>query len=182
MKKLCSTPGENDKVLITEVSQVSRPVSKGNTGKRDRKVVRNRGRSWCFTLNNYTDDEVSSMSQPLWNNMTILKMVFQKEKGENSTPHLQGVVQFCNQVSFTSLKEFNNRVHWSKCRNLSASIKYCSKESTRDGDLYRYGDVGKYLWKDKIKKLELDEILNYMKNMMIDSYEESFYSDLELDI
>lgn len=137
--------------VTSEVSHCLPSVSNGNTTFRDTRVSRNRARSWCFTLNNYTTECIVSLSHNKWNNMEITKYVFQEEIGEMGTPHLQGVVQFINQISFTSLKEFHNKVRWSKCKNLKASIKYCSKEETRNGEIYTYGDVEKYLWKDKPK-------------------------------
>ncbi len=140
-------------VIETEVSHCLPSVSNSNSNTilRDTKVARNRARSWCFTLNNYTKECIVSLSHNKWNNMEINKYVFQEEIGEKKTPHLQGVVQFKNQVSFTSLKEFHNKIRWSKCRNLQASMKYCSKEDTRNGEIYTYGDVEKWLWRDKPK-------------------------------
>lgn len=38
---------------------------------------------WCFTINNWTPDDV-----PEFKNMEYL--VFGREKGEDGTPHLQG--------------------------------------------------------------------------------------------
>ena len=42
----------------------SHPVHKGNTKKRDMKLVRNKTRSWCWTLNNYTKEDIVILSQP----------------------------------------------------------------------------------------------------------------------
>jgi len=132
------------------LSQLSQKCSNGNTNDRAQEKTRNRSRIWSWTLNNYTEDDIVELSHNIWNNCPINKYVFQEEMGK--TKHLQGVTQFENQVSFSSLKEFNNRIHWSKSRKgLKANIKYCSKESTRNGRIFTYGDVEKDLWKDKPK-------------------------------
>ncbi len=130
---------------------LSQSVPKGNTNKRDSKNVRNRARSWCFTLNNYKEEDVVTLSHNKWENLRIKKFCFQEEIGEkNKIPHLQGVVQFEESVSFTTLKAFHDKIHWEKCRDLKGSIKYCSKENTRSGKLYHHGVLQKNLWKGKV--------------------------------
>ncbi len=153
------------------VSHCLPSVSNGNTSFRDTKIQRNRARSWCFTLNNYTTNDVVSLSHNKWDDMEITKYVFQEEIGENGTKHLQGIIQFKNQISFTSLKEFHNKIRWSKCKNLKASIKYCSKEDTRNGKIYTYGDIAKWLWKDKPKcNLTTADVYNNMYKQTIKEY------------
>lgn len=63
--------------------------------------------------------------------------VFQEEIGESGTHHYQGVVSFENPRSFKAIvKTFTDDsgkplAHWEKCRNLTASIRYCTKLDTR---------------------------------------------------
>lgn len=154
-----------------EVSQCLKAVSNGNTINRDSKVARNRARIWCFTLNNYTEEDVVSLSHNKWNNLKIKKLVFQEELGKKNVKHLQGVVQFENQISFSELKKFNGKIHWSKCRDIKASIKYCSKEKTRNGDLYKIGDVDKYIWKDKVELMSSKEVYGDMCKQMCEKKE-----------
>ncbi len=151
--------------ITPKVSHSLNSVSNGNTRESRHCSSRNRARTWCFTLNNYTDECIVSLSHNKWSDMEITKCVFQEEIGEKGTPHLQGVVQFKNQVSFTTLKEFHNKIRWSKCKNLQASIKYCSKQDTRNGELYQHGNVEKWLWKDKGKEKELMSITDMYKDM-----------------
>ncbi|QXP08565.1 MAG: replication associated protein [Arizlama virus] len=107
-----------------------------------------KSRNWCFTLNNYTDDEFKSLiewSVPTW-------IVIGKEVGSNGTPHLQGYVRFSNAVRLKSLKAFNNRVHWGVARmGPEFNFNYCTKG----------GIANKERW-DNIKSLakenRLDEI------------------------
>ncbi len=121
----------------------------GNTKVCVVKVPRQRGRSWCFTWNNYTAENIAQLTLTfciLGNN----KYVFQEEVGKNNTKHLQGVVTFKNAISFRSLKKISEKIHWEKCNNLKASIRYCSKEETRAGKIYQHGIKQSELWHKKI--------------------------------
>lgn len=90
-------------------------------------------RHWCFTLNNYTEEDIISLKNI--SSTVPVKYIFQKEKGENGTPHLQGYMGFDTKLRPLSLK-LNKAIHWEKCRNIEASINYCQKGDTRDGELY----------------------------------------------
>ncbi len=171
-----------NKVIKARVSHCLSSVSNGNTINRDTTLMRNRARTWCFTLNNYTEEDIVSLSHNKWNDMEITKYVFQEEIGEEKTKHLQGVVQFKNQISFTTLKEFHNKIRWSKCKNLKASIKYCSKQKSRNGEIYKHGDIDQWLWKDKTKKelIPHHELLDNMRVQMMEDRLE--LGDLQLCI
>jgi len=109
-------------------------VGDGNTNssppilKTDKKV-----RSYCFTLNNYTDDDVAHLTHQFTPSSAYM---FQKEVGQNGTPHLQGFVQWKNGRSFDSMKKLHDKAHWEVCRNVKASIAYCSKNDTATGERY----------------------------------------------
>jgi len=75
----------------------------------------------------------------------IIKFLIQEECGESKTPHLQGVIQFKNQVDFNMVKSYLPDAHWEKSRSIVASFKYCGKLDTRSGDIFSYGDVSKYI-------------------------------------
>ncbi len=94
-----------------------------------------RARSWCFTLNNYSESEINTLTQ-LKNDLSINIFCFQEEIGKNNTPHLQGVLNFKNAKSFEYIKKINSRAHWEQCRSLKQSLKYCCKEDTRSGKVY----------------------------------------------
>lgn len=89
-----------------------------------------RYRSWCFTLNNPTISPTSLISL-LSDGKDTLKIVFQRERGEQKTEHFQGVVQYRHQVAFKTLKSLDPAIHWEPCKNLRASLNYCSKADTR---------------------------------------------------
>lgn len=91
-----------------------------------------RSRHWCFTLNNWTEEEKTQLTLEF--TKACQKFVFQPEVGESGTPHLQGVISFKNARRLSSLKKFNARIHWERCRNVEASYDYCQKEDTKVGD------------------------------------------------
>lgn len=169
---------KNSKMKINRSNDISVSQSlgfgsNGNTTIEPAPSNRNRARIWFFTLNNYTAEDIVSLSHNIWGDNTKIKLyVFQKEIGQNGTKHLQGVVQFMNQTSFSTLKAINSRAHWQKTKGLINSIKYCSKEDTRDGGqeaIFTYGIIGtnyeKYLWKKKKEKLSDETILRHFRDM-----------------
>ncbi len=100
-----------------------------------------RARSWCFTWNNHTVED--------WHTCTglfkdygigkIMKLVCQEEEGENETRHIQGFIKFKNAIEFNTMRKINKRIHWERCRNIPASINYCTKIETRSGESFQYG-------------------------------------------
>ncbi len=90
-----------------------------------------RHRSYCFTWNNYTKENIDTLTQAFME-IGPRKYIFQEEIGEeNNIPHLQGVVCFRNPVWFNTVKRIDKSIHWEACRDLKGSIKYCSKPMTR---------------------------------------------------
>ncbi len=149
---------------MTFVSLVS-PRLSCNTNKLRHRNMRNRSRSWCFTWNNYTVENLSHLSHPDFFKTEIVKLIFQEELGKENTKHLQGFVQFKNQIDFSKLKEYLPKCHLEKCKSVAASIKYCSKEDTRSGTRYTYGIASKELSKKKIPPLSEEEVLANMKEL-----------------
>lgn len=82
-------------------------------------------KNWCFTLNNPEDHKLPD----LWH-QRVMFCIWQLEKGENGTPHLQGFVQFKDRVRLTTLKQLSSRAHWEKMGKYATvqdNIHYCSK-------------------------------------------------------
>lgn len=90
-----------------------------------------RSRGWCFTMNNYNDDDIKIFSE-----LKDCKFTFQEEVGEQGTPHLQGLLVFKNAKTFQKVKKIHPKAHWEVCRNIRASQLYCSKDETRAGHIY----------------------------------------------
>ena len=91
---------------------------------------------WCFTINNYTDDD------KFWENdeqRELFKyLIVQHEVGEQGTPHLQGFLILKKKQRMTWLKSnINGRAHWEKARGTDQqAADYCRKDETHpDGSL-----------------------------------------------
>ena len=82
---------------------------------------------WCFTLNNYTDKDISDCSSKF--SLVCKSCIFSREIGEQGTPHLQGFCEFkikCRPISHG----LTERIKWIKCKgNKEQNIDYCSKDS-----------------------------------------------------
>lgn len=107
-------------------------LSDGNT-KSSEKVKINSAKNWCFTYNNYPDAPI--FIQLL---RTVCKrFICQQEVGEKGTPHIQGYVEFefkCRPKEKVKIPQ----IHWEVARDVAQSIKYCSKEDTRSGEIFTY--------------------------------------------
>lgn len=91
-------------------------------------------RNWCFTLNNYTEDEIQQIESLHPTSASYL--CFGKETGKEGTPHLQGYVQLSTKKTLASVKKLIPRAHLEVAKGSPAQNKlYCSKE----GDFREYG-------------------------------------------
>lgn len=80
---------------------------------------------WCFTLNNWTDEEYSSIV-PIFE-ATCRMFIIGSEVGDGGTPHLQGYCEFKSKRRPKTL--MCDRIHWEKAKgNKLQNIAYCSKE------------------------------------------------------
>lgn len=105
-------------------------INKHEDGNTLSSSVTHRGRYWLFTWNNYTPENIDTVTQ--WLKRNCNKFQMQEEKGENGTPHLQGYMEFKNARSFNSLKKEFPKMHIEKARNREAAYNYCGKEETRN--------------------------------------------------
>lgn len=111
-----------------------------------------RARAWCFTINNYTDDEVIACDE-----IECTYIVYGDEIGTEGTPHLQGYVEFKDAKSLASVKKLlGGRCHLEKRRGtpLEAS-NYCKE----DGRFFERGKLS-----NQGKRTDLDEIADLVKN------------------
>ena len=111
----------------------------------------NRSRNWCFTLNNYTDDDEQRIVD-LEGHKQIRYLIVGKELGEQEqTPHLQGFIVFFNAKTFNQVKTFlGERYHIEKCiGSVSQNIAYCSK----DDDFFEFGEPPKQGSRNDIKQV-----------------------------
>lgn len=96
-------------------------------------------RNWCFTLNNYTEDEYNNILG--WESVKYL--VIGKEVGDSGTPHLQGYVEFINPRTLKGLKNLNSKIHWEQRKGTGKEAsEYCKKDKNfkEVGTLSRQGE------------------------------------------
>ncbi len=91
-------------------------------------------RSWVFTLNNYTETELSHVMALVEEGIANY-VIIGREVGETGTPHLQGFIQLPKRRRLGYLKEVIPRAHLERSRDPEAAITYCQK----DGDWTEYG-------------------------------------------
>lgn len=91
-----------------------------------------RSRSICITLNNYTEEEVKKLQEFCENECTYY--VYQRERGENGTPHIQGYLHIRNQRTLAAWKKcLGPRYHIEFARGSALDSRvYCTKEETRE--------------------------------------------------
>lgn len=116
-------------IFLTKMAQMAQTAPRRNTNN-IRLGNRSKSRNWCFTLNNYTEEEVKNLCDNKY------QYIFQEETGAEGTPHLQGLICLTNPQALSYMKRINGRAHWEITRNKIASIQYCSKEETRTGKIY----------------------------------------------
>ncbi len=103
----------------------------GNT--RTPSVSINPAKKWCFTLNNYSPEEIEYLKSEGCSN--VPKMMFQSEVGEEGTPHIQGWLEFKTKKRPMSVFK-NTRIHWEKMKgSIAANIDYCGKTDTYTGEI-----------------------------------------------
>jgi len=94
-------------------------------------------KSFCFTLNNYTDNDVVRLSD-LFSSNSVDYLIYGKEVGESGTPHLQGYVKFPKKKRIRGVKSIlGDTCHVESTRNVEAAIEYCKK----DGDFTEFGEI-----------------------------------------
>lgn len=83
---------------------------------------------YCFTLNNYTEEEEKKIKEFLTSENCEYAVVG-KEVGENGTPHLQGFVNLKKKMRFHPFKKaIGERSHIEQARGTDCdNKKYCSK-------------------------------------------------------
>ena len=89
-----------------------------------------RCRAWCFTINNYTEEEYQFLK-----NVQCVYIVFQKEVGALLTPHIQGYVYLKDKISMSRVKVLLgcDRVHLERAiGSAQQNYDYCTKDGGTD--------------------------------------------------
>lgn len=86
-----------------------------------------RSRAWCITWNNPTDANYRVMDT-----VTCEYMIYQTERGDNGTKHIQGYVYFKNAKKFSRMQKIFVGAHLEVARGTPNMNKtYCSKIDSR---------------------------------------------------
>jgi len=103
---------------------------------------KNKRRNWCWTLNNYTDEEKEFLNSSIGLSH-ITYLCYGAEIGANGTPHLQGYLECSIGKELKTLKNLGgcfSRIHFDPRRGTQKqAIDYCKKgeqthqEWNRDG-------------------------------------------------
>lgn len=82
-------------------------------------------RSWVFTLNNPNSNEL-----PVYEHERYV--IWQKERGENGTTHIQGYIELRRPQRMAALRRWLPRAHFEPRRGTREQARdYCRKEDTR---------------------------------------------------
>jgi len=121
-----------------------------------------RSRNWCFTLNNWTEEEFEAIKK-----IECRYMIVGEEYSKEGTPHLQGFIIYKNARTFKEIKSTIPKAHIEKCKgNAIQNIEYCRK----DNFFYEFGDRPKQGKRTDIEKMKELVILNApMKEIVMEA-------------
>ena len=96
-------------------------------------------KNWCFTVNNFTEEDVVKIKALIESDCKY--GVFQREQGESGTPHLQGYLSLKERKRLAFLKEnVHATAHFEAAKGTAKQNReYCSKPGGTD--LYEFGEV-----------------------------------------
>lgn len=139
-----------------------------------------RSRNYCYTLNNYVQDDVERLLHAYDDQKDVKYHVVGNETGDSGTPHIQGFIQFNDSKTFSAAKGWFTRVlshtrtHLEPMRGTPfQATEYCKKE----GDWQEFG-IAPVAVASPVRKMPASE--RYARNMKL--VNEHKYNELsELD-
>lgn len=113
-----------------------------------------RSRSWCLTINHYTDDDVKCFDK-----CGAKYYTYGKEVGATGTPHLQAYVEFSSQRTLKSVSRMFPRAHVEVRRGTALqAAQYCQK----DGDYVEFGTLAQKNGGDSaLERAEKNRLLRF---------------------
>lgn len=141
------------------MAPTGRTTEDGNTKSPTTSSDKKRGNAakrWCFTWNN--PGEALGLQAKL--EQICEKFVYQRERGEQGTEHLQGAIWLKKKARISALKAIDVAIHWEIMRNETASMNYCQKSETSIGEVVKYGFAGEIetltelrCWQDELNTI-----------------------------
>lgn len=111
-------------------------------------------RSWCYTLNNPSDDEKSRLVA-----LEVVVHVAGLEVGESGTPHVQGYVRFAQNTKLSWWKNQFPRAHVERRAGTEAqAIAYCKKDNdmlveVQPDPTHKRSSMGRYEYAEHVCEL-----------------------------
>lgn len=113
---------------------------------------------WCFTFNNYTEEEHQQILSWCAEDPEVKEYVIGEEVGEQGTPHLQGYLRLTKRVRLPFWKKKYPKWHVEITKDRKASIVYCSKDGKYKTNLHVPKPI-KLISPDRPWQLEILSIL-----------------------
>lgn len=98
-------------------------------------------RNWVFTLNN--PENVDELEQRCTDDDVVRYAIWQRERGDNGTEHLQGYVELTRPCRMAQVKRIlgTSRVHLEERRGSREQARdYCRKDDSFVGGRFEFGD------------------------------------------
>ena len=119
--------GRGNSISLLKMSKgkkLSKKIVKEAVEDEDKRI--SAGKRWCFTLNNYLEDDLVKMVNAF--ELFEMKYVVGREVGKKGTPHLQGYVEWETMFRPIEKLKLTDRIWWTKARGtLKHNTNYCSK-------------------------------------------------------
>ncbi len=120
--------------ITSETRPTGRPVlpreTRASTTRNSRAL---RARGWCFTVNNWTSDDLAIIRSLC--RRAVTEFGYQTEVGDDGTPHIQGYLLFKNTRTLSAVSKDLPRAHLEQIKNLAATRNYCEKADSWDGKI-----------------------------------------------
>lgn len=110
-----------------------------------------KNRAWCFTINNYTNDDILAV-----NAIECKYKVWGKEIGEQGTPHLQGYIYFKDGKTRATVSKMIKRANIRQAKGSAEQNRiYC----TKDNDFVEEGIIPKQGCRNDLNAIK-DDIMD----------------------
>lgn len=136
-----SSDKNDDPALRHQVHRPLCPDVHTHNGPTQGKNAMSRSKFWVFTQN-FKDRPVE---QPEFDAAVVKFAVWQQEKGDSGTDHLQGYVELHERARLTGVKKLlKYHPHWEVRKgSQEQAIRYCEKDETRVAGPWRFGTFEK---------------------------------------
>lgn len=121
-----------------------------------------RARNWCFTINNPESYELEPED---WV-PAVKRVVYQSERGEEGTLHIQGYVEFTNRVYRNAVARIEqlSTAHLEVARgNFRQNLTYCTKDEGREDGPHYWPDMGAWAAAGQGRRSDIEGAIECLK-------------------